>query len=192
MVFVDDCALLAPGWLAAVREAVAEGRVTGGAYEKHTNLVAEDGLLVSSDLTEAGLDSRRNLGDGTGPVQIVGGQLYGCSLGAPRDLLLSVNGFDELCDPMGGEDYQLGVRLEWAGAEISYDRRMLTIENTDAGAHGDSPPRIGRSLSEDAYLTRLAEFGVAVRSTDGDFDNSHMVLDIVYGTRSPRSVGNYY
>lgn len=192
VVFVDDCALLAPGWLDAVREGAVEGRVTCGTYEKHSHLVAEDGLHLSSDLTEAGLDSRRLLGDGTGPVPLGGGQLYGCSFGAPRDLLLAVNGLDELCDPMGGEDYQLGIRLEWAGAQIVYDRRMLTIENGDADAHGDSPPRIGRSLSEDAYMAKLAEFGVDARSTGGEFDNSHMVLDILYGTRSVQSVGNDY
>ncbi len=41
-------------------------------------------------------------------------------------------------------------------------------------------------------MQRLLDFGVTQRRTDGRHDNSHMILGILYGTRSTRSIGNYY
>lgn len=190
LVFVDDCSVLAPGWLDAALEAADAGRVVAGAYEKREAMRVEGGVLVESVLVEAGRDSRAEHAPPGELVRIPGGQLYGSSFGVPRELLVAVNGLDELCDPMGGEDYHLGIRLELAGAEIYYDRRLLTIEAQSLDAVGESPRRIGRSLAEDAYLAKLAEFGVAARSTDGSFDNSHMVLDLVYGTGESAALGN--
>jgi hypothetical protein len=98
---------------------------------------------------------------------------------------------DELCDPIGGEDYHLGLRLEWAGAHVLYSRALLTIEGS-VHDHGPVPIRADRVLEPEAYMARLREFGVHERTTDGRHDSSHMVLDIAYSTRSPASVGNYY
>jgi hypothetical protein len=192
LVFVDDCSVLCPGWLAAVRESAAEGRVVGGAYEKRRQMAVERGALVRSETFEGGIDSRQRHAEPGDLVRIVGGQLYGSSFGLPRELLFAVNGLDELCDPIGGEDYQLGIRLEWAGEAIHYDRRMLTIEADAAPEHGDSPPRLGRTLPPGTYLAKLGEFGVGARSTDGGWDNSHMILDILYGTRETSALGNEF
>jgi len=41
---------------------------------------------------------------------------------------VELNGYDELCDPVGGEDYQLGLRIEFAGVPIFYCRAMLAVE----------------------------------------------------------------
>ncbi len=192
LVFVDDCSVVSPGWLAAVREHAEEGRVVSGAYEKRREMVVERGAIVHSKLDQSGIDSRALLAEGGELVQIVGGQLYGASFGLPRALMLDVNGLDELCDPMGGEDYQLGIRLEWAGAPVFYDRRMLTVEAHTLERHGETPRRLGRTLAPEAYLAKLAEFGISERSTDGEYDNSHMVLDILYGTRETQAIGNDY
>ena len=192
LVFVDDCSVVSPGWLDAVREHAVEGRVVSGAYEKRAKMVVENGEILHSELDESGVDSRLRFADGKDLVRIVGGQLYGASFGVPRALMLEVNGLDELCDPMGGEDYQLGIRLEWAGAPVFYDRRMLTVEAHTLERHGETPRRLGRTLAPEAYLAKLAEFGVFERSTDGEYDNSHMVLDILYGTRETQAIGNDY
>ncbi len=192
LVFVDDCSVLSPGWLAAVREHAREGRVVSGAYEKRKGMVVERGEIVSSEADDSGVDSRLGLADDEGFVQIVGGQLYGASIGIPRALMLAINGLDELCDPMGGEDYQFGIRLEWAGAPVFYDSRMLTTEAHDLEHHGHTPRRVGRTLPPERYMAKLAEFGVFERSTDGEYDNSHMVLDILYGTRETHAFGNDY
>jgi glycosyltransferase involved in cell wall biosynthesis len=191
VVFVDDCSVLMPAWWQEVRTAARHGYVVAGAYQKHRDMVVKDGTLLDSTTNPADLDVRWHQGDPAALVQIGGGQLYGCSFGSPRELLADVNGLDELCNVCATEDYQLGLRLEWAGERIFYSRRMLTVESADA-CHGPTPIRIDRSSSPADYLARLRELGVAQRSTDGNWDASHMVLDLTLGTRSVRSLGNYY
>jgi hypothetical protein len=126
-------------------------------------------------------------------VEITGGQLYGASLGVAREVMLQLNGFDELCNGIGGEDCHLGVRLEIAGHRVFYSRRMMTIESEDPATGSPlSLERIDPVMSERAYRARLAELGVRARVTDGRCDASHMVLDLVYGLRAPESRGNHY
>ena len=192
VVFADDCAVPMPGWWRAVERAAPPGDVVAGAYQKRWAMRVRDGRFVEGRLDESGVDARWSLGDDARPVRIVGGQLYGASFGAPRDLLLAINGLDELCDSIGGEDIQLGLRLEHAGATILYDRTMLTVESIELGNHGPLFARIDRTLPERAYRERLADFGVRRRAVDGRFDSSHMVLDIVLGTGSWATHGNYY
>ncbi|MEO8487353.1 MAG: hypothetical protein ABI585_13560 [Betaproteobacteria bacterium] len=192
VVFADDCALPMPGWWAAVRRAAARDLVVSGAYQKRWDMRVEDGLLRDSRVEPSGMDSRWSLGDDARPVRIGGGQLYGASFGAPRELLLSVNGLDELCDSIGGEDCHLGLRLENAGEAIHYDRGMLTVESEELGRRGKVFARRDRELDDASYDARLAEFGVHRRCTSGRRDSSHMVLDITLGTGSAATHGNYY
>src|SRR5262249_11014949 len=65
--YADDLAVLRPGWLGRVREAMREGYVALGAYRKIPGLVVEGGSVVRpadpldrSDL--AGWDSRWEIG----------------------------------------------------------------------------------------------------------------------------------
>ncbi len=192
VVFVDDVSVLLPGWWKEVRRAARLRYVVAGAYQKHFEMTVEDGLLVASRSEPAGIDSRWALGDSGGLVPIPGGQLYGSSVGVPRDALLAVNGFDELCDSAGGEDYQLGVRLEWAGEAIYYSRAMLTVESEELHRQGAALGGIDRTLDEAAYMSLLRTFGVGRRTTDGPREMGFMVLDILYGTHSVRSLGNSY
>jgi hypothetical protein len=191
IVFVDDTSVVGPHWLAEVLKAAAEGYVVAGAYEKRCEMTVENGRLVRGRIA-AGPDSRWDLGDDTRTVEIVGGQWYTNSCGAPRELLLAVNGFDELCDVIGGEDWHLGIRLEWSGSAIYYSRRMLTTESDDLAQQDDMPLRLDKLTDEQFYMQRLLDFGVTQRATEGHYDSSHLLLDILYGTRSIRSIGNYY
>lgn len=191
VIFVDDACVLAKGWWRAAREAVSAGRVVSGAYRKDWGMEVARGVLIDSR-THAGLDSRWPQGDDNGPVRVPGGQLFGASIGAPREVLLQVNGFDELCDSIGGEDWQLGVRLEFAGVPIYYERRMLSIESEELHRHGTSFARVDRTLPAAAYRQRLAEFGIHRRRVPGACDSSHMLLDVAFGTESAQTQGNYY
>jgi hypothetical protein len=195
LVFVDDCSVLGPGWLDEVRAAARHGYVVGGAYEKRRDMVVEDGLLVSSRFVASDWHARdvrwERGGDGH-IVEITGGELYGASFGAPRALLLAVNGHDELCDPAGQVDCQLGLRLAWQGARIFYARRMLTIESVELHLQPGTLQRVVRTLDPDAYMERLAQFGVSDRCADVPFDSLGMAYDIAYGTRGTASIGNYY
>ncbi len=201
VVFVDDCCLLADGWWQEVADAAANGYVLAGTYENRVNMRVERGRLLGDDGLGAGAaarDSRWELGDEQALVQIVGSQLFGCGLGVPRALLLQINGFDELCDPIGGEDSNLGIRLEWSGARIFLSRRMLAIK--DGERHRDDTTiRLDRGhapdgpLDPERYIACLAEFGVGARTiADGAWDCSHLCLDLLYGTRSCLALGNYY
>ncbi|HEX3911251.1 MAG TPA: glycosyltransferase family 2 protein [Solirubrobacteraceae bacterium] len=199
--FVDDSCLLADGWWRELAAAAEHGYVIAGAYENRVDMTVEHGRLLEGGgprAAPAAIDSRWEVGDDEALVQIVGGQLFGCSLGAPHELLLECNGFDELCDPIGGEDSNLGIRLEWSGARIFYSRRMLAIKDGERHRH-DTTIRLDRGqavpspLDDERYMSCLREFGVGRRTLiDGACDCSHLCLDLLYGTRSTRALGNYY
>jgi hypothetical protein len=133
IVYLDDLSVLMPGWWAAVRESVmvGEGRIIAGAYKKVKNLFVRDGLAVSWEDFPAGVDTRWRYGNDNGPVRINGGALFGCSLLAPVEAFLQVNGWDEDCDSMSGEDYVAGLMMERNGWPVFYDRRMLTFESEE-------------------------------------------------------------
>jgi glycosyltransferase involved in cell wall biosynthesis len=192
IVFVDDCSVPLPGWWKRVKRAAAAGDVVTGAYRKAWSMRVEAGRLVEARVEASGIDSRWPLGHDRRPVPVEGGQLFGASIGAPRERLVSLNGFDELCDSIGGEDWQLGLRLVHAGATILYDRSMQTVESEERHRVGRPLRREDPELDRGDYMARLREFGVTRRVVERRHDSSSMVLDIVLGTRSPGTHGNYY
>jgi hypothetical protein len=159
--FVDDLSVLTPGWLKAVREAMtAEKVVTCGAYRKVGNLtVAQDGTIESFDDRPSGHDNRWKYGNDECPVKCEGNWMYGCSLVAPVEAFLSINGFPEaLCDGMSFEDVIAGIMLSKKGYSFQYDRRMLTLEDDDL--HSQLP------------VMKRSDYGVSPN------DKSHAVLSI--------------
>jgi GT2 family glycosyltransferase len=69
---------------------------------------------------------------------------YTGNFSAPRDLLLSVGGFDESFQVYGHEDYELALRLESAGVELVYCADALAhqhYEKTFAGFARDGIAR---------------------------------------------------
>jgi len=201
VVFNDDSGVLVDGWWEEVRRAASVGYVVGGSYENRLDMDVAEGRVEDpaprADALDL-IDSRWELGDDEALVQVSGGQLFGCGLGAPRELLVAVNGFDELCDPTGGEDINLGLRLEWSGARVFYSRRMRMIK--DGARHrSDKVVRLDRGhargdlLDEPRYMALLRRFGVGARTfADGRLDCGHLCLDILYGTRAVRALGNGY
>jgi hypothetical protein len=192
LVFVDDLSVLMRGWWDEVTLAADTGTVVVGCYHRQRAMRVEHGTLVSSIETAEGLDSRWELGEEGAYVEVSGGHVFGSNFCAPRELLLAVNGFDEHCSAVGAEDYHLGIRLEWAGAHILLSHDLLMIESDDGRENQAELVRLDKVLGEEAYLARLRDFGVERRSTEGNFDVSHLLLDILYGTREIRSRGNYY
>jgi Glycosyl transferase family 2 len=192
IVFVDDAAVLMPGWWDAVREAARDEYVIAGAYQKRWEMVVEYGVLESSRPDPSGMDVRWPQGSDTRPVPVHGSQLYGCSFGIPRGVLLTVNGLDEMCDLMGGEDSHLGTRLEYLGVPVRYSRRMLTFESQEIHWQPGGLPRLDKVTDRESYMLRLRRFGLSRRSVEGRCDSSHMIVDILHGTRQIQSLGNYY
>lgn len=128
---VDDLSVLCPGWLTNALHAKEHGYVALGAYRKVKRLQVENGEIKDFDFFSPGNDSRLYLGSPTGAVPASGNMLFGCSFGVPMDLAEKVNGFDEICDAQGAEDYDFGIRLERAGAKIMYNMNMMTYESEE-------------------------------------------------------------
>lgn len=191
IVFVDDVSVLMPGWWDAVKRNARRGLVVSGSYEKHFEMVVKDGVIVSSRGHQMGRDSRWGMG-GNEPVKLTGSILFGCSLGLPSQVMLAVNGFDEICDSIGGEDYHLGIRLNHAGFNVYYDRNMMTVESEELHNQPYLMKREDRVMDAEKYMERLKEFGVTKRHYIGNWDSSHMIIDILYGQRQKWTIGNNF
>lgn len=191
VVFQDDCSVLMPGWWAEVCAAARAGRILAGASHGHRRMVVEDGLLTGSRADPAGIDRRWRYGGDPAPVRIAGGELGQGGFAAPRETLLAINGFDELCDPIGVELSQLGRRLEVAGETILYSRRMLAVRSLERNLQ-DVVRRLDKAIDSTAYMERLAESGVSTRFYDGAWTASSFLLDLLYGTREVAAVANGY
>ena len=165
--YVDDLSVLMPGWLQAVRDAMAGNYCVAGAYRKVKKLVVEDGLVKSFEPFPAGEDNRTK--QVSQDVTNCGGDwLFGCSCAFPVEALLSIGGWIEAADGLGGEDYCTGIALNNAGYGFKYDKRMMTYESEEA--HFEEPPMKrtdkGRSpLDKSHALLRI------VRSGQKFFDN---------------------
>lgn len=131
VIFVDDISVLLTGWLVAVREAMAKKRIILGAYRKVLELQVDDaGNLTHWLPHKGGMDSRWREGQNE-PRPMPGNGLFGCSFGAPLEVLLDVNGHDECLSGLSFEDVCLGLRLAKAGHTLWYDQRMLTFESEE-------------------------------------------------------------
>jgi hypothetical protein len=107
-------------------------------------------------------------------------------------VLVELNGFDELCDGLGQEDCQLGLRIDAAGYPVFYSRRLMTVESEEHHQRGEPLWRVDPVLGPERYMAKLLEFGLEKRSTDGAFDASHLVIDLALGLRQTKSLGNHY
>lgn len=96
--FIDDRCFLGPEWMATVRRYRHEPAVLIGSYDKH-----EDGRIVSAD--------HRRMAHPHGKRSCPAGWLYGCSFALPLEWALGVNGFEDGCNGLTGEDYIFGLML---------------------------------------------------------------------------------
>lgn len=176
VVLVDDLSILMPGWLKAVREAESGGYIGCGAYRKVCAMQVMDGVLMSYKDHPQGPDHRWDSGSDAGPVPCIGGWLFGCTIVAPLEALLDINGFDMDSTPHGGADCLAGVMLEKRGYKLMYDRRILTYESIEG--HVIDP------TSPDALL-RLNEV------IPGRLDRGLELVERVVGTRD-RAPNEHY
>lgn len=165
VLFCDDLSVLMPGYMQAVREAIAGNYIMCGAYSKSKHMVVEVGTVKSFE--PYAKDNR--LAHVTKDVTPCSGNfLYGCSVAGPVEAFLSVNGWPEMSDSLGGEDYCMGIVLKNAGWELKFDRRAMTMESEELH-HKEKPFR-----REDWHF----ENGVPVVGGNGKDDKSHAALNI--------------
>lgn len=189
LVCVDDLSVLMPGWLDQVAHAVENGYCVCGAYkkvlelrvipylnEKHETI---DGRLPIIEYTEfqPGVDSRWSRGSDTGIVPWSGAGLFGCSFGARVEDLLRIDGSEPACNGEGGEDFDMGIRLERSGVKIFYNRNMLTLESEE-GHHGEkSLPRERKLVKRD--LLPAAYDSWDVHNQEEKYYSDHVLLNRV-------------
>jgi len=156
IVFVDDLSVLMPGWFQEVEAAVKLGVVACGSYAKALEMSVVSGelrkvkgmraslsMLTSDAVVEhllkyhpQGVDSRLSQVNGWEPAAASGSWMFGCSCAMPVTALLEIEGFDEDCDPMGGEDYCCGMLLHRLGLKFQYRKRMMTVESEELHSQG--------------------------------------------------------
>ena len=190
--FVDDTSMLVDGWLKAVFEGMNRTdrkHLIAGAYKKVTHLTVQDGRMKSGEILPINIDSRlSSVGSATGPVPWSGSAVYGCSFCLPTEGYLEINGMNEMCDGLGGEDYDFGLRIERAGYKIFYHPRMLTLEENHPPPLAVRVQQQDPIISYDDYVRMLRKFNVSQERIDlavsHKTDLSHFMLDFVYGRPS--------
>jgi hypothetical protein len=109
-----------------------------GPYEKRTAMTVENGcpknggIITGSDNRLAYVEQHWR-GKKQNPYDCPGAWWYGCSTALPLSWALAINGYDESCDGLSGEDYIFGRMLENNGYPIKYDTRMAIIEDRTIG-----------------------------------------------------------
>lgn len=168
--YVDDLSVLQSGWYQAAREAAElNDTITCGAYLKVKSLVVENGVAVSYDTYPGGMDNRLKHAR-TEISQCGGNWLYGCSLVAPVDALLAIDGWGEYCDGLGFEDCCTGLVLANAGYKLRYDKRLMTLESDEL--HFVEPPMLRSDYGISPNDKSHAALNIALQSKT--FDNGYV------------------
>ena len=174
--FIDDLSVLAPGSFQHMVEYARRNIVVAFSYKKVLDLNVTDGCVVSVKEHQGGIDCRIQLFKDSF-TQISGSSLYGYSA-SPLDVVLRVNGYDEIHNSMGGEDYNYGIRVERSGTLVYYSKDVLFYE-TDVIVDEVTFNRRDPLLTEEEYKALMKKHGVTKRWVEGRTDLSHFLLDLL-------------
>lgn len=130
--FQDDRSVLMPGWLDAIRQAMAGGYGVFGSYQKRTGVEVKGGVITHAGIV-TGEDSRlayiKEHRADNAPTPAPGEWAFGCTLALPLEWCLKVNGYDETCDGLSMEDIIFGFQASNNGFQFQFDRRMAIVED---------------------------------------------------------------
>lgn len=153
--FVDDRSVLEPTWLQAVSDAMKGNYAVCGPYQKRKGITVENGIIRHAGIV-TGEDNRRQYVNQhwsdprhglSNPYACPGSWWYGCSTALPLEWALQINGYDESCDGMSGEDYIFGQMLQNNGFPIFYDLRMGIVEDRTPDKLGPAMIRRDKGVS---------------------------------------------
>lgn len=191
--FVDDLSVLMPGWLGAAMEATKrkDNFITLGAYRKVKKMrVDADGHVTTHEFFPAGVDNRQKHVDpeltAKRVVPCAGNWLYGCSLIAPLEAFLAVNGWcEDFCGGIGFEDCVTGLVLERAGYKFVYDTRLMSWESEED--HHAEPPfkKTDKGVSPKDKSHAVLERVASLTRFDNGFDLRAMRADALAGKPFP-------
>lgn len=191
--FIDDLTAIGGKWLEGVIDASQNNYIALGAYQKHWDMVVENGVLVDSRMLENGNDSRWDIADDDGKAQVMGNLFYGCSSCMPLSAALEINGFDLLTDAIGYEDTLFGIRLQKKGNIFYYDKRMFTVESENHVATDVIMKREEIIVSVENYFRILKNFGISqsIYPADANKDASHILVELA-SQSNPKSLWNFF
>lgn len=127
--FVDDLSALDQDWLLVATGWTRTDTVVCGRYTKANNIIIDirdSGAHMEYDV--ASRDARNEIAKGR-VIPCQGNWMYGCTLVAPIQAFLDVNGYPEACDSMGYEDVVCGPVIQNAGYKFFYDPYLHIIES---------------------------------------------------------------
>jgi hypothetical protein len=130
--FADDLSVLMPGWASGHLHAAQMKYVMCGSTCKNKNMVVEDGVVVSYDLFPPGQDHRLQGAPKDGSIRCPGSWLFGGTFSVPLKVALDVNGFDEINNGVGCEDYDFGIRIGKTEQKICFNKTCATMESEEA------------------------------------------------------------
>lgn len=187
--FIDDLCVLEPGSFKYMVEYAEKKIIVAFGYKKVWDLEVENGIIVGKRETPGGTDFRLNQGDAF--RKIGGSQLYGYS-GSPLSVLLSVNGYDEICNSIGGEDYHYGMRIEKLSIPIYYSKHVMFNESENLADQGNVFLRRDPLISKEEYDALMKKYNIQYRwDPNGRTDISHLVLDMLTRNKSWTEGNNY-
>ena len=188
--FLDDRSVILPGWLDCIAEAMEGGYGVNGGYEKRRHMTVEDGVIKHGGIITA-KDSRIQHMESNGlqnPLPHGGEWCFGCNLALPLEWCLAVNGFDETCDGISGEDTMFGLMLHNNGFPMKFDKRMMMIEDRTPGECGPVMRREDKGVSPNdkshALLARLKGLKRALNEPCG-WDLRQIRADVLAGKPFP-------
>ena len=190
ILFLDDRCVLMPGFMDAVREAMAGNYIMAGAYEKRQMMTVENGIIKNGGIIQA-VDSRESYVDSTNstiPFPCGGEWLFGCCLLLPLEWALQVNGYPERCNALSFEDVIFGLLLANNKFPMKFDPRAKIIEDRTPEKLGtpmrrESKERHPNDTSDKAH-TSLRWVRTAMRS-DNDYDIMELRAKIQVGEPFP-------
>lgn len=171
--FVDDLGIIANTWLPAVRDAMKLGQIHCGAYTKVKGMIYENASYGGGD-ESTGRDHRLNVyKKSISPCP--GSHMYGSSFCMPKKIYFALNGQNEMCSGIGGEDYDFGIRLERSGYTLYYNKLMFIHEYDDGLEKPTVCVRTDPVISDPEYVKLLQEHKLK-DSPAGRRDLSHFLL----------------
>jgi glycosyltransferase involved in cell wall biosynthesis len=179
LVYVDDLGIISPTWLQAVINAMEKNEIHCGAYKKIKTIIYENLLYAGGDDTH-GIDHRLNVYKND-ISKCPGSHLYGSSFCLPKAVYFKINGQNEMCDGLSGEDYDFGIRLDKSGYSIYYNKLML-IHESEYAFGSDTDRKCLRKdpvITEDKYKELLKFYNLNDIYV-GKRDLSHFMLSYVY------------
>jgi len=190
LLFIDDTSIMLPGSFPHIVEYASKNIVVGFGYKKVFDLVVDNGTVKSVRETQGGIDSRLNVGEDF--YKMSGSQLYGYNA-SPLSVFLSVNGYDEICDTVAGEDYQYGIRLNKAGIQVYFSKKVIFLESEDLAEQGNTFIRRDPLLSDVDYDNLMKLYKVPKRwDPNGRKDVSHFLLDLLMRNTSWTEGNDYH